>query len=122
MCLTLKRERKAFIAKKNITCYKHGTIKGSRFIPHHQNSFSYPIGEIVNSALDSGLLNREINRGLHSFASLKDCKKNFMGYKSGYVECIIPIGSFYHEGQFNRFKNYASNNLVIVGPVRERKR
>lgn len=127
MCLYLENnEVNAKIAEKDIKCYK--VIKrlddGSYETPYR--NYPIEIGETYESRLilDEGYNFPKIEIGLHSFKSLKFCKKNIATLKflipfneNEYfiAECIIPKGGEYYEGKFNVFPNcYASNKIKYV--------
>jgi len=58
----------------------------------------------------------EVDKGLHSFATLKAARKDGEGkyVKGKYVKCIIPKGSRYYEGTFRSDVSYASTLLKYV--------
>lgn len=55
--------------------------------------------------------------GYHSFVKLKDALVD-LSYNQCVAKCIIPKGSWYFKGTWQRGQaNYVSNNITFVGEV-----
>ena len=72
--------------------------------------FPIEIGKTYDSKLIKN--NKYIHEGLHSFKNLDDAKK--FSFVKICAECIIPKGSEYYEGKFNKYDAYASDKLTYV--------
>ena len=124
MCLILsasKRNGKPEVADTDIVVYKvviDNNLKQSNFFKKGILTLfmeqRITIGSTYKSrfSFDS---DGDIERGLHSFANLKDANamsKNFSNRKV--VKCLIPAGSGYYKGWFDGVVSYASNKLTYL--------
>ncbi len=137
MCLILHRFSRRRIASKDITCYKVIRRRGGSFYGWYQLAHEHVFGELQETTLDypdyhkhmkgKGILQHMfgvfyINRGFHSFTSIKELKKyvdNMWASNPIFVECVIPKGSEYYIGKWDdeTYTNYASSKLIVVKQV-----
>ena len=74
--------------------------------------FKVEMGETYTSELEK--IDDSIEKGLHSFETMEGAKS------VSYIvaKCIIPKGSRYYEGIFNRDVSYASDKLTYIEIVK----
>ena len=119
MCLIVNKVI-PIIAKKDIICYKIYVKKGGHLsspyldhIPSIQN-----FTELEPHPISDDDKRYIINKGFHSFKHLKDAKIEIQLYPFLYdnnviYKCIIPKGSKYYRGFFDRSISYCSESLIL---------
>lgn len=117
MCLGIKSFSFAKRAKTDIVCYKF--LKKNDFneifTPYRHTLIT--IGSTYESKLrveNRFFNNSRVEDGLHSLANKFDVSHCFRGNQGIIVKCIIPAGSWYFEGYFDRYLSYASNKITYV--------
>ena len=118
MCFIVTNKR-VKIAKKNIVCYKFSAVnqqgKDFTFLPYFQNCFTYkknkPTLKVELTITDDN----EINRGYHSYNTLKACRDNSMS-KTRIGKFIIPKGTRYYESK--EYDEYVSESLIFKGYIK----
>lgn len=126
MCIKTK-ENKLKVAESDIFCYKYLEIG------YRSSNFRTPFQRMyVPSSIISGEKplkakgrckrikewdNYRWNEGLiHTFENLEDavqCTMQFSFFENAIFKCIIPKGTKYVEGTFNRANAYASKEIVF---------
>lgn len=144
MCLTFKKPgpQELLTARKDITVYKHVIDNTVRFDPRYLGcpravltSYQKAIVLVDNETVyESELRLRDffedpggmcfVDLGLHSFAQMETAGKEAKSYGEALVECVIPKGAKYYEGQFEpidgrRVKSYASDKLKYVKVLKD---
>lgn len=121
MCLDLNENQlETKVAKTDIKCYKFLYQGDDLITPYMMHTVE--MGSTYITELDEpnvGLVGNSVERGLHSFTTLHGLigyvrnrvRRKRSGYTMLLVECIIPKGSEYYEGNFNNTKSYASDTL-----------
>ena len=129
MCLYTKQVEPK-IAEKDIVCYKFYRRYNEILISPYQEVTAPEIGIVTNTKLGEShkLENdvfyihefyniRRVNEGFHSFKILEEIKHKINGYRNldlVIFKCIIPRGSSYYEGRFDRYESYCSNSIKLV--------
>ena len=117
MCFDSTQFAKAKIATTDIECYKllKGDAKG--FVSYFQK-FHYQKGVIQPKVELRKNCCNEIDKGYHSYLSLKDALyQHRLGQKVGQKVCkfIIPAGTRYYA---NRNCEYVSETIMLIGRVK----
>ena len=141
MCLILYKNHrisKKEIAKEDIECYK--VLEKYKFLGKFTRYktivifFKIKLGKQYSSKFEFGSetyfdkylrcfsKRRTIEKGLHSFAKLKDakafCKDQFnLSLNHVIVKCYIPKGAEYYKGIFNEYEAYVSNKLKYTTEI-----
>lgn len=129
MCLTLKSSKvRVHTATKDIVCYKILQMQYDMFhnpigyVTYYQRA-RVNIGETYTSKLvrfnyHLSNIRPDIGEGLHSFRTLERAKQLWFGTSTRIAKCIIPAGSKYYVGRFDRTddyrESYASDRLKYV--------
>ena len=129
MCLYTKQVEPK-IAEKDIVCYKFYRRYNEILISPYQEVTAPEIGIVTNTKLGEShkLENdvfyihefyniRRVDEGFHSFKILEEIKHKINGYRNldlVIFKCIIPRGSSYYEGRFDRYESYCSNSIKLV--------
>jgi hypothetical protein len=139
MCFIIhERHPTAKIAKKDITCYKFLTsdleppVFGASIRRNVVIHFKYLLNKLNDRVVlqehhckyydvsrGCPCLERVINRGYHSYSSIRQVKKErylfeskfHSGYYLTLVSCIIPKGEVYFFNPINH--QYVSSNIII---------
>jgi len=123
MCLDLKWWSKKRIATKDIVVYKvvETVGWGSEALQSPYRSMPVNIGETYSIPEPAiGKLGSKVYQGFHSLKGKKYAKKLTLGHYRGRVaKCIIPKGSTYYNGTWNRFQlfnpiGYVSDSIKYV--------
>lgn len=119
MCLTIRPDQKALCAEQDIKVYK--VVLPDVSVPDQYytlyRTFPIRIGETYTSELiviDRWLReNNIIEVGLHSYTQLEDAMLDarWEDVNFAIVECIIPKGAKYYQGEFGHDASYASDQL-----------
>jgi hypothetical protein len=119
MCLYIKKNQEAQIAKRAIVCYK--LVEVSIEEPIYYRSWvqlvTVQLGEEYMSILvkEEGDFSDSISEGLHSYTSLEKAKFElrvshcYFEFNSAIVKCIIPKGSTYYKNDDGQF---ASDRII----------
>ena len=129
MCLYTKQVEPK-IAEKDIICYKFYRRCNEILVSPYQGFIAPEVGIVTNTKLgESHKLEgnafyihkfyniRRVDEGFHSFKILEEIKHKINGYRNldlVIFKCIIPRGSSYYEGRFDRYKSYCSNSIKLV--------
>ena len=116
MCLCIKEGDIPKIAKKDIICYKHIMKNWGEYFTSYQKK-SVKIGNTYHSGLER--FNNEIHKGLHSYKYKEDAIKESEKWVEILAKCIIPKGSKYYEGIFDRSVALASDCLKYVEIIKD---
>ena len=130
MCLYTKQTEPK-IAQEDIICYKfYRRCNEILFSPYR--GFAAPeIGIVTNTKLEKPYRPEDNNfyihnyygfkrveEGFHSFKTLEEVKHKVNGYRNNLnlviFKCIIPRGSSYYEGIFDKYESYCSNSIKLV--------
>lgn len=120
MCLKLSyKQRKAripLVANEDIVVYK--ILKYNRNIPNvlmtPYRDYVITVGSVYSSIFSFDE-DGDVERGLHSFKSLKTAIRESFGYYAFprvVCKCTIPKGSKYYQGKFENSVSFASDTLV----------
>jgi hypothetical protein len=135
MCLRLKENYEAYVAEKNIICFKSLRIKHFKASEKYEakdlyitpfrrvkidlgNTYISDI-KIIGYNYGKNLVKvSKVSQGLHSYKLKKDCISSTKLQMSGLFQCdfaiarcIIPAGSVYYVGEFGNSICYASNKI-----------
>lgn len=129
MCLKLnsKIPVQSLIAETDIRCYKVCFDRSTKFYTKYETFFrgdSVHLNTLYTSSFSIEYNNNEyvVERGLHSFTSAT-AALNFSGikkyadrrrYKVAILRGIIPKGSSYFKGKFNRYGSYCSSGIIYT--------
>ena len=129
MCLYTKQTEPK-IAEKDIICYKFYRRCNEILVSPYQEVTAPEIGIVTNTKLgESHKLEgnafyihkfyniRRVDEGFHSFKILEEIKHKINGYRNldlVIFKCIIPRGSSYYEGKFDRYESYCSNSIKLI--------
>jgi len=112
MCLHVKDNNKRKTAKKDIKVFKHIELGYDDILvtPYMFSKLEFNV--LVESKLDIPLDNK-IDRGIHTFKTLRECIKNADDWNGIVITAIIPKGSIYYEGLSDlRYKSFTSNAII----------
>lgn len=119
MCLKLKFLHRKHTARKDIVVFK-GLRKNWHAVGRLETPYqgqTVVIGESYESELTkvNEYLNsskKSIRKGIHTFKYLDECIKadNY----DVICKCIIPKGSHYYKGLFEKYDSYASDRLTYI--------
>jgi hypothetical protein len=130
-----KKEATLYEALEDIVCYKilrkdlsspylyyeytlNKEVKVKLKIPRHINEDGDLQFKLYNKYPDNCTITR-INKGLHSYSSLKRARENangFMFSKYYVFKCIIPKGALFYRDDIN--KEYVSDKLIIIKQIK----
>ena len=124
MCLYTKQTEPK-IAEKDIICYKFYRRYNKILISPYQGFRAPEIGITANANLGKSYIPendhyydfKRVDEGFHSFKTLEEVKHKVNGYRNldlVIFKCIIPKGSSYYEGRFDRYESYCSNSIKLV--------
>jgi hypothetical protein len=138
MCLLIDNDIKPTVAENDIKCYKVVIIKTEDNIKYltYYREVEVELGETYYSKFTFTksfiyITKLKLEEGLHSFKSLNDAKyfnqNRTLDEDRIIIECIIPKGAEYYEGDFYHYDkklniniksiNYASNILKYISCV-----
>lgn len=129
MCLYTKQTEPK-ISEEDIICYKFYRRYNEILISPYQGCRAPEIGITTNANLGKSYrpkgydlfhINfyniRRVDEGFHSFKTLEEVKHKINGYRNldlVIFKCIIPRGSSYYEGRFDRYESYCSNSIKLI--------
>lgn len=119
MCLYTK-QTKPKIAEEDIICYKfYIRLFGGLIVSPYIGIIAPKIGAITNTELGKPYgPKKRVDEGFHSFKILEDVKSVINKWKSKFdlviFKCIIPKGSLYYLGKFNKYESYCSDKINLI--------
>ena len=130
MCLYTKQVEPK-MAEKDIICYKFYKRYNKILISPYQGFAAPEIGITTNANLGKSYIPendnlyihnycgfKRVDEGFHSFKTLEEVKHKVNGYRNSLnlviFKCIIPRGSSYYEGKFDRYESYCSNSIKLI--------
>lgn len=127
MCLYTK-QTKPKIAEEDIICYKfYIRYIGGLTVSPYIGIIAPKIGAITNTELGKPYRPdnnhtyygfKRVYEGFHSFKILEDVKSVVNKWKSKFnlviFKCIIPKGSLYYLGKFNKYESYCSDKINLI--------
>lgn len=133
MCLTVNKNARRRIAKKDIIVYKHIMLEDGKYLTSYMK---IPI--IFNKLYKSELIfdkkltfgsGTYLDIGLHSFKLKSDAIEQSIYWNEILVQCIIPKGSEYYIGGFDiiintstgdaLYESYASNKIKYIKIIKD---
>ena len=119
MCLIIKEGSKPIINLTDIVVYKHiiSTKDPEEFLTSYQR-VPVQLGVTYKSELKPTFQDR-IEIGLHSYLELEAADDSAKEYKGVLVECIVPEGSTYYEGEFIGESSIASDTLIYIQVIKD---
>ena len=120
MCLDLKWWSRKRTAKKDIVVYKfvETIIHGGKNLVSPYQGMDIKIGETYHAAIV--ICGSKVYNGFHSLKSLRQAKKEASKRSKGkFTKCIIPKGSVYYNGIWDKFQlfnpiGYVSDSIKYV--------